>query len=378
MKIGILTLPLHTNYGGLLQNFALQQALKQLGCCVYTIDIQIKKSLFAEVRTYVSLLLKHNRLRKNGKPVFPGLPNSREIAIIRTYTNKFIKENISTTRPYFVSDLKGLRGFDAIIVGSDQVWRKAYCPDIRAFFLGFLKPTSKVRRIAYAASFGVDHLEYNQKTIRMCSKLVERFDAISVREYSGVALFRKYFGMSPAHLVDPTLLLGRNDYLRLLNLQGAKPKGSLTTYVLDESSRVSEVVAFAEKELGLMVNRLGPKKHFSKKNRSQIDQCVYPPVEDWIRGFYDADFVITDSFHGTVFSIIFQKPFVAIGNSERGLSRFKSLLSKLGLASQLYIPSNDFDQNLLSKKIDYSKVNFLLDKWRSESIDFIKSSLASK
>ena len=108
--------------------------------------------------------------------------------------------------------------------------------------------------------------------------------------------------------------------------------------------------------------------------RENIQKCIFPPIEQWIKGFMDADFVVTDSFHGTVFSIIFNKPFVAIVNKERGAARFTSLLNMFGLSDRLVYSIDDIEK-IYSKSIDYDHVNDVLRSKRIESLEFIYSNL---
>ncbi len=122
-----------------------------------------------------------------------------------------------------------------------------------------------------------------------------------------------------------------------------------------------------------------PKK--TKKDSFDIhdmDNYQYPPVEAWLKSFHDADFVVTDSFHGTVFSIIFNKPFIAISNKARGSARFLSLLKIFGLENRLVNDLAEVNVSLLNASIDYGHVNEILASFRANSIDFIKNSLSQQ
>lgn len=108
--------------------------------------------------------------------------------------------------------------------------------------------------------------------------------------------------------------------------------------------------------------------------KKDLKSYVHPSVDGWIKSFSDADFVVEDSFHSTVFSIIFNKPFISIVNKERGASRFYSLLSKLNLIDRIISDHNDFDWQSIYE-INYKEVNNLLERYRSESYNFLLSSL---
>src|SRR5690606_16962357 len=116
-------------------------------------------------------------------------------------------------------------------------------------------------------------------------------------------------------------------------------------------------------------------KKFDVDVKRPLEELIMPPLEGWLQGFSDAGFVITDSFHGTVFSIINKKPFIALVNAERGASRFESILSKLGLEERMIYDVNSFDMNLLNKNIDYEAVHQKLGILREESLNFLKNNL---
>src|SRR5690554_3672694 len=217
MKIGILTQPLHNNYGGLLQNFALQKALRGLGHEVYTINIKNRES--SKFRKYASIL-KRSTQRLSGQNVrLRSWPTLKEAEIISHYTGQFVKRNIKTTdvitRKVDATLLNDYK-FDAYVVGSDQVWRPKYSPQLPTYFLDFLKHNSDVKKIAYAASFGVDYWEFNESQTAEFKRLIKLFDAVSVREDSGIALCKKHFDVEAVHLLDPTTLLTKDDYITLV------------------------------------------------------------------------------------------------------------------------------------------------------------------
>ena len=128
------------------------------------------------------------------------------------------------------------KDFDAIIVGSDQVWRTCYNPQIENAFLDFAKEWKHVRRIAYAPSFGIDEWEYSEEQTQKCRQLVQKFDAVSVREVSGVKLCREYLGVEAKHVLDPTMLLDKEDYLYLISrAEVVRHSNTLLQYVLDKN-----------------------------------------------------------------------------------------------------------------------------------------------
>ena len=384
MEILILTQPLHTNYGGLLQAYALQQILKGMGHDVVTDRLGVVRKLPLWNRALRFLyhavqfcILKNYRYYPYRYLFVSFDKESKAKRSISINTDRFVNTHIDTIDLLTRSNesvIDAVRQFDAIVVGSDQVWR-ATMSDIPTYFLSFTKAIN-VKRIAYAASFGTDDLnEYSKMDMKIASESIKLFDAVSVREKSGVHLCRDYFKMDAVHVLDPTMLLSKDDYLKLIEEED-KPcsENILLTYVLDRTQEKNDIIQRVGEALHLTSCENGAVKYFSNVVESNVSECIYPSVSRWVAGFRDGQFVVTDSFHGTVFSIIFNKPFVAILNSKRGSSRFISLLSVLGLENRLISTTNDLLEEHL-KPIDYTEVNKILNDWRYLSISFMERHL---
>ncbi len=377
MKIGIITLPFNANYGGILQNYALQVTLKKMGHEVLTVSRFSKTmSLSMKILTAGKRILK----RITGKKVIVRTwPNKKELQIIWQNTNRFISENISLTETIDSEiDFKklGKYRFDAWIVGSDQVWRPKYAPNLENHFLGFTTGDKEVRQIAYAASFGVDNWEFSPEQTKKCSALAKKFNAVSVRENSGINLCKNYLEIDVQQVLDPTLLVSGNEYKQLVEKASVPDfKGKLVTYVLDKSPEKKELLNRIANELKLETVSVMPKRFFREVGKKGISECVAPPVTDWIKSFMDAEFVVTDSFHGTAFSIIFNKPFVVVGNPKRGMARFHSLLETFGLEDRMVTENDNNISDLIKKPVDYKKVNSILVEKQNEAISFLENAL---
>lgn len=378
MRIGILTLPIYNNYGGILQAYALQTVLEKMGHEVVVFYKPYKK-LYPPLWIY-PLCLAKRILRKcvNRKnPILLERFWTKRTPIVIQNLQRFVHEHIHLKT---ISALLQLRpaDYDAIVVGSDQVWRPIYfadwrkpCGKIENAYLNFARDWD-VKRIAYAASYGTSEWEYNEVQTARCKRLVQKFDAVSVREDSGVELCKKNFQVNAAHVLDPTMLLSRAHYCKLfIDKKAPHSPGSLLSYVLDESPHFSAFINRVASERNL--------KPFSVLNNAELDvsipheKCVKIPVEQWLRGFYDAEFVVTDSFHACVFSIIFQKQFLVVGNKERGMARFNSLLSQFGLQDRLVDTNVDLNQ---LPPIDYAQVEDRLNKLRKASLAFLSNHLS--
>ncbi|CAM3049673.1 polysaccharide pyruvyl transferase family protein [Paracoccus nototheniae] len=370
LKIGVLTLPMNRNYGGNLQAFALMQTLRNLG------------------HRPVLLNRRHNSKTLPSSP--EDLAQSSDIPLYvedvglgANVPNRLFLEKHTTpiSRGFYSSeDLRhqiDSYEFDAVVVGSDQVWRPKYARNIlNDFFLEFLNQSERpTKRISYAASFGSEKDEYSSAEKAVVEPLLKSFNAVSVREDSAVTLCRDMFGVEAHHVLDPTLLLSRDDYSGLLSEeQRAATGGHLLTYVLDATPDKQDVITRISTALSIeprTANGL-PFESVDPLKGKGGDKTV----EGWLASFRNAAFVVTDSFHGVAFSIIFNKPFVAYGNAERGLARFKSLLKAVGLVDRIVISSDEVDLDHLLRPIDWPAVNGRLQGLRTQSLKFLTDALS--
>lgn len=366
MKFGILTVPFNNNYGGFLQAFALKSILQKMGHKVVFIN------------------------RKRNKPQRPlwkqivGFPlimfrELREWCLIKkisVHTEIFKRLYLApiTSEYYTHRSLKKCLklGLDAFIVGSDQVWRYRYAREsIDDFFFSFLDGMH-IPRFSYAASFGTDDNEYPDKYRNLCKELLKSFESISVREVSGRDLLVNQFKVAPekvAVVLDPTLLLSFKEYEQLFCQYPPQKDSYLCSYILDQTSDKSAFIVNVANFF--KVNEVALKAQTGNiENLKPID-----PVEKWLHTIAGASFVVTDSYHGTVFSIIFNKPFLTIGNKIRGETRIKSLLYLFNLQSRYVDDIKKFDKKILFESINWKSVNVKIDVYKKISLNFIKKSI---
>lgn len=379
MKIAILTQPLHDNYGGLLQAYALKETLKTLGHNPIIVNRHGAGS--NPIRRELSklknkLLLRPARLNQYLNYSQRALISERTLS----FRTKYIPElsELITTNKGMKSLL--LQNIDAFIVGSDQCWRPRYSPCITNYFLDFIKEQNKIKRIAYAASFGTAEWEFNKQQTQKCKNLISLFDAISVREDDGVTLVKDYLGRNDAiHVLDPTMLLDITNYNNITeNEKIGKSKGNLKVYILDKSPEKETFIQKTASKLNLKPFEVMPKLRLKQEvvNDQNAKYFQYPCPSQWLKGFQDAEFVITDSFHGTVFSILYNKPFIVLGNKRRGMSRFTSLLKMFGLENRLVLELEEkITSQLLSQEINWGNVNEILEKERNKALNFLVKSL---
>ncbi|MTE01078.1 hypothetical protein GIY56_12305 [Paracoccus sp. YIM 132242] len=369
MRIGILTLPMNRNYGGNLQAYALMRKLRDMG--------------------HHPVLVNRRHGAKDAGPDAGDAARDAEtplfsdrIGLGQNVPNRiFVEKHLTPiSRPFDSSAALAAEvdryDFGAVIVGSDQVWRPKYARSLLGdFFLGFLSDSRKnTRKISYAASFGSEHDEYGPADKAIVAPLLQSFDAVSVREDSAVDLCRDMFGVDARHVLDPTLLLTRDDYSELLSDEQRADKGSyMLAYVLDATpdkvaviDRISSALAINPRTTGGLPFTADDPLRSKGGDKS---------VEGWLAAFRNADYVVTDSFHGVAFSLIFNRPFLAYGNAERGLARFQSLLRAVGLEDRLVVASEGSDARALMRPIDWPAVNRRLDALRSRSLRFLADAL---
>lgn len=355
MKIGIVTASLGSNIGGILQNFALQQTLKKLGHYPITIDHGKKYTRF---RWFVGRV--RNLFNNSAKtPPFPRYDRIGTGNILR-----FVFKNINLTRFMTSINAKVITDnkLDAILVGSDQVWRKEY-NNLYETYLGFAKDYD-IKKISYAASFGTESWEYNAEQTKTAKNLIGKFAAVSVREESDVALCNKYLNVDATWVLDPTLLLDCDNYMKLCKDVPYRNKAILFAYLLDLTE---EKIIFLHK----MSERLGCELIFksAENNLSSKDT-----IENWLSLFRDSTYVITDSYHGTLFSIIFHKKFLTIANKKRGMSRFKSILNLIRQDERLIYNLTEYTH--IEDEINWSEVDSTLFKKKEQSMQFLSSALS--
>lgn len=379
MKIGILTQPLKSNYGGLLQAFALQQCLINLGHNPVTINRDfLPESILKKIVPLVKrVLLRYIKGRKD-IIVFPLKMTKQEYILYTRNTTQFTLNNIITTKRIIkfkeLSDIS--KNFDALIVGSDQVWRPKYSPSIYNYFLDFASKSNDLLKLSYAASFGVDQWEFTEKETKICKDLLKNFDGISVREDSGVLLCKENLNLKAEHVLDPTFLLDQNEYVNMINKEDLiNSSKTLMAYVLDTSDQKIAYLKQVSNELNVNLVHIDLETRFTIERRKNLNDYILPSISKWLSEFYKADYIITDSFHGTAFSIIFNKKFISIGNKKRGISRFTSILNLFDLSERLVYSFEEITSKKLKNSIDYNKVNSLLSKHKRFSIDYLKKFL---
>jgi coenzyme F420 hydrogenase subunit beta len=370
----ILTLTGYYNYGNIMQRYALQKFLSKNGYSfisyvdkhsvsrdVYIIDrvVMLKTPL-----RFIKRLFNHQRPYWHIPSYSDIYPDANKIENIIKFVNKNIK-----IKPFDPNDK--LKNY---IVGSDQIWRDWWYDreKLGYYFLNFLKGR-KVNRVSYAASFGKDkiHDVIKSEDIEYIKPYIEQFNRISVREKSGIDILKTVWNIDAVQeVVDPTLLLEKSDYSALIDNSDVRHEKiqPIFTYMLGETP---EVISF--------VNKIQNKRHqaiTSISAHTGLEDDKLPPVELWLKGFRDAELVVTNSFHGMMFSIINNTDFLIIGRESGGLSRIHDFLSKYDIKGR-FIDESDLASFDISKltNINWTKVNKAIRESKEASGNWLLDSL---
>lgn len=360
-KVGIITLNGYFNYGNRLQNYALQETLKKY---------------FKEVET---ILIKQNEMKKSNveKPKIINVISNPKVIFRKIYNiavlnkknrqreNRFkdFSEKYINESSYFLTKnkmpIEKVNEFDYFVTGSDQVWNPYFTSGSPLYFLNF---ASNNKRVSYAASFGISDIPSQYQ--KQYSKLLNEMSSISVREDAGANIVTKLTGKNSEIVPDPTFLLSKEEWLSLVKPAKNKPKNSiLLTYFLGGiPHNVQKLINNYKKKYNMTVVNLADIK--------KLEYYLTDPSEflDYIN---TAELFITDSFHGSIFSILFETPFIVADRKSKlptMNSRIKTLLSTYRLEHR-YI-DNITDVDVMN--VDFSHINKILDSERARAFSFLE------
>ena len=350
MKIALLTIWREKNYGAELQAYATIKVLQQMGYDVEMIDIRL------------SDCSRPNWKGRVGRFISLFGPSHRKFC-------NFWKKNIPITKRY--KNIKEIQAnppkADIYLVGSDQVWNPQLTKEFALlYFLNF--GDTNVKRISYASSFGTEKWNFS-KLKEKIKELLERFDYVSCRENSGVQILKEEFGIDAKQVLDPTLLLDNYE-----DLTGElHEKETLVYYPLHDDP---ELETFSQK----LAHKMKLKAINNKYSTKVLGTFEWDRVSiaEWIKNIAEAKFVITRSFHGMVFSILYKRQFAVLAGKNGRSTRLTSLLKLLNLEERFF---NSFEEMTnakpWTKEIDYNRVTPILNNIRKESLDILKKSIES-
>ena len=273
-----------------------------------------------------------------------------------------------TINPRIIKEFNEIQenDYDILMVNSDQTWRRWSYQFYDIAFLKFAK-NWKIPKFIYGASMGLDYWAFSNKTDKIAKSLIKNFTGISFREIGTIKYAKEHLGINATLVLDPTMLISKKYYLEIIN--NYKKKNNLAsqneyilTYKLDKMRNMEWFIEKAKKYLNYNIINI------NLKDNDYIEKFLY--------GIYNCKAVITNSYHGTLFSIIFNKPFVVFLNSYRGNERFNTIKEIYGIKDRFFLNLQKPKISLLTTplKINYSRINF----YRKISLDYLKKNLNIK
>lgn len=367
----------NANYGGVLQAWALQRTLISLGH-----EADVDSTMTGEIVTW-KMRFRHS-LRNVMIRLIPPWFVPRSLwafvyrDVIRAPVLEFSAAEISTVPLHLASgqvDPARLDDYTAFVVGSDQVWRPQYV-DVCSYLLDFVPSDFSGPRVAYAASFGTAKPIFTSALIETTAPLARKFTDVSVREESGRRLCRELWGIEAERVVDPTLLIPESAYLSLAEKADVPPAlDGLVSYLLDPHGDLAASARSVASELGApFIEVQSQPGRRTRQGWSVSSVAQRMSVYEWLLHFSTARYVVTDSFHGCVFAVIFRKQFVVVPNEARGRARFETFLGDLGLEGRS-VESLENIRRTLEEPIEWVSVEQRLSELRDASIQFLTRSL---
>lgn len=347
---GVATLWFSCNYGAILTAYALYEVLRGMGKRPVLLDYA---------------------------PLLGHAPFMAEDNISRCFMRA---HGISCTEPLREdSDCDALNEvLDTFVVGSDQVWRWRYTSYYGlAYFLDFVRGDK--RKVAYSSSFGIDKEERPAESVQLVRYCLHAFDAVSVREKSGVDILREQYGVEAEWLLDPVFLCGKDVYDRLCSRAEAASAPYVLSYVLEPGEAIRHHIAAVSSGCGLRaVNMVDAQRDFAEMQRrfgpGELARGV--SVEQWVQNIRGCDFFITDSFHGVCYALMFNRPFLCVAPPQRGRARFDSLLGLVGLERCMLSPEyTPAEWDAAMAPIDWSHVNAVLEREREKALAWLVDAL---
>lgn len=375
-KIGIITIVKANNYGAELQSYALQQKLNMLGYDAEIIDYLFYKNPLFRKTQKAKPVFKFSLKKQIKEFAFIKLQNLKNIFFRKNVKlrNKkfdlFHKENTRFSETFFTIDklYDTELHYDVYISGSDQIWNPNLYSSLEPYFLTFAPKDAK--KISYASSFGISHLP--NQYIEKYKRWLEGYKAISVRENTGVKIIEQ-LGLKSEWVLDPTLLLTKGEWTKIekpINV----PDKYILVYELINSKFLEIFAAHMSNMMGYKVVRIC-KDVFTPKNKNNFINIMDAGPAEFVYLFNHADYIITNSFHGSAFSINFNKNFyVVLPKHKDNNSRQISLLELFKLQNRIIYEDSDINSINISD-IEYNCVNKKLNEQRELSINFILNSI---
>lgn len=354
--VGVIGLWYGRNYGSMITYYALNKILKNMG---------------------LSVLMINNPLAPDG-----------EIEMTKTSPRLFAEQYYEVSRKFRMNELAMLNNIcDTFIVGSDQLWNYVLSkPYGQMYFLDFVQ--DKKKKIAYGTSFGKEIYTGTEEYRKLSKRNMERFDYVSVREDYAVQMCSDLYGVKSEKVLDPVFLCEPSEYDALIKDSGLKKdEDYILAYILDPSNKKTEVLRYLGKVHKKKIKVILDEPPYSFENNvkrmellpeDNIEILKEVDIKEWLYYFKYSDAVLTDSFHGSCFSIIFKKPFLSIINHGRGGKRFQSLLKNFDLEKYMVnSPENIIENQMKFEFISYENTFKKIEEERTFSLQWLRKALFS-
>lgn len=383
-KIGLVCNYYIVNYGSALQCFATEKTIKEMGYDVEAIQFANIPTKEAKMQLFLRLKLKQffnpKAIMLKLRRMKNGSSNQKYIDIRekrRDKFNIFISENLKMSKKYSdISEVsKDCANYDVIVLGSDQLLNPK---DIIFGYHTLSFVPDDIKKISYAASFGLSKLPV---TVRAkAAKELDRFDCFAARESRGVEIYKELTGKDVPLVVDPTLLLDASEWSSIVGVDPIIQDKYIYCYFIGENPEHREIARRLQKITGYKIAIIRHIDEFIKEDEEFGDIVLNEAgPKDFVNIVSNAEYVLADSFHATIFSIINHKKFYVLnrfaeGSSGSTNSRLDSLLGKLKLENRRIGSVEDIEKTYMAE-IDYDKVDSILKPWIEESKNYLKNAL---
>ncbi|MBQ8361085.1 MAG: polysaccharide pyruvyl transferase family protein [Bacteroidaceae bacterium] len=390
MKIGIVTYVKCDNYGAELQAYAMQYIFRKLGYDAELVNLEKReKDLTSSASAIIPAIINRFKVygwkapfkilklvgdvieRKKASKLYAEEERNKHKLFTDFFENNIAhSEKFYTLESVYTDDMP----YNVFVAGSDQIWNYMHTDNLDVYFLMFANRFN-AKKISYAASISVPdipsrlHADYK--------KYLENLDSVAVRELRGKELVEKYSNKTAEVVLDPTLLVTKEEWKCNVANEIRKGEKYVLIYTLSGSFYIRDLAKSIAQRISPNCKVINIKPNFKKENPNDgIEHLYNVGPKEWVGLLMNAAYIVTDSFHGTAFSINFNIPFTTLVNPTSNMnSRVMSILTITGLQNRI-IYDDDSHLEPQSLDVDFSPVNKIIENWRTKSVDYIHKALS--
>jgi len=374
MRVNFITLHRVLNYGSVLQTYATCKLLESINVNdIEVIDYYREKDYdYQRILNYGSYRTrKEHGAKKILKKILYDMMLKKSVMKFYKACDSFLCDNVKLSSQKYYSEIdleKNVNRCDIMCVGSDQVWNNIHNEGIEwPFFLKFCHEGTK--KVSFSSSLGIENPD--EEYAKILYSELNKFDKLSVREKQTQQMLNSV-GIKSEFIIDPTLLYKKEQWQELIHERNIKEK-YLLIYQFGNSKEINKIAKKVAKEKGLIIVNIvfHPHQVIGRPGK----KIVVPTVEEFLNLLFYADFVVTNSFHGTSFSINFEKNFIVVLRKDFNI-RMQSILQTLHLDNRIYIQEKE--KEIIGNEIDYNKANEVLSFKRKEAIEWLRGVFADE